>query len=381
MINSMRGCVACDDLWPWPISSRSFGLDLENRVRFVASTVLDGFFSYLAQMITINRGCVACYVFFRIRKFEFLANFWNFSALTLKKKSSVLNWFFPYLAQMITSKRRCVAYNDLWPWPISSRSFGLGLENRVRSVASTVLDGFFPYLIQMITSMRRCVACDDLWPWPISSRSFDLDFENRVHSVASTVLDGFFWYLAQMIAVIRGCVKCCVFFRICKFEFLANFWNFLALTLKKKSTVLDRFFPCLAQMITSMRGCVAYNEFWPWPISSRSFGLGLENHVRSVASTVRDGFFLYLIQTRQIRTSVLRIPPAVTSQAKMKNWLHECQKWVSHMIGQYAHIQWGRTLIFNPMQDHDPSDISTKNFLNPLKRMRVIIRTSTDGVG
>ena len=44
MINSMRGCVACDDPWPWPISSRSFGLDLENRVRSVASTVLDGFF-------------------------------------------------------------------------------------------------------------------------------------------------------------------------------------------------------------------------------------------------------------------------------------------------------------------------------------------------
>ena len=33
------------------------------------------------------------------------------------------------------------------------------------------------------------------------------------------------------------------------------------------------------------------------------------------------------------------------------------------------------------MQDHDPSDIFTKNFLNPLKRMRFIIRTSTDGVG
>ena len=44
------------------------------------------------------------------------------------------------------------------------------------------------------------------------------------------------------------------------------------------------------------------------------------------------------ITTRQIRTPVLRIPPAVTSQAKMKNWLHECQKWVSHMIGHYAHI-------------------------------------------
>ena len=75
MINSMRGCVACDDLWPWPISSSSFGLDLENRVRSVASTVLDGFCFYLAQMITINRGCVGCYTFFRIRKFEFLAIF------------------------------------------------------------------------------------------------------------------------------------------------------------------------------------------------------------------------------------------------------------------------------------------------------------------
>ena len=207
MINSMRGCVACDDLWPWPISSRSFGLDLENRVRFVASTVLDQFFLYLAQMITIIRGCVACYLFFRIWKFEFLANIWNFSALTLKKKSTVLDGFFPYLAQIITSMRGCVAYNDPWPWPISSRSFGLGLENRVRSVASTVLDGFFPYLVQMISSMRRCFACDNLWPWPISSRSFDLDFANRVRSVMFSVLDRLFPYLPQIITTIRGCVE------------------------------------------------------------------------------------------------------------------------------------------------------------------------------
>ena len=64
MINSMRGCVACDDLWSWPISSRSFGLDLENRVRSVASTVMGGFVLFLAQMIAIIRECVACYVFF-----------------------------------------------------------------------------------------------------------------------------------------------------------------------------------------------------------------------------------------------------------------------------------------------------------------------------
>ena len=156
MINSMRGCVACDD--PWPISSRSFGLDLENRVRSVASTVLNGLFLYLTQMITIFRGCVASYDFFRIWKFEFLANFWNFSALTFEKKSTVLDGFFPYLAQMITSMRGCVAYNDLWPWPISSRSFDLDFENRVHSVMFSVLDRLFPYLPQIITTIRGCVA-------------------------------------------------------------------------------------------------------------------------------------------------------------------------------------------------------------------------------
>ena len=84
MINSMRGCVACDDPWPWPISSRSFGLDLENHVRSVASTVLDGFFLYLAQIITIIKGCVACFCF-KIWKFDFWQIFFKISALTLKK--------------------------------------------------------------------------------------------------------------------------------------------------------------------------------------------------------------------------------------------------------------------------------------------------------
>ena len=121
--------------------------------------------------------------------------FLKFFGLDLDKKSSVLDGFFPYVAQMITSVRGCVAYNDLWTWHISSRSFGLGLENCVCSVASTVLDGFFPYLVQMITSMRRYVACDDLRPWPISSRSFDLDFGNRVRSVTFSFLDRLFPYL------------------------------------------------------------------------------------------------------------------------------------------------------------------------------------------
>ena len=207
MINSIRGCVACDDPWPWPISSRSFGLDLENRVRSVASTVLDGFFLYVAQMITIIRGCVACYVFFQNLDIWIFGNFKKIFGLDLEK-NTVLDGFFSYLAQMVTSMRGCVAYNDLWPWPISSRSFGFGLENRVHSVASTVQEIFFPYLVQMINSMRGCVACDDPWPWPIFSRSFGLDLENRVRSVASTVLDGFFPYLVQMITSMKRCVAC-----------------------------------------------------------------------------------------------------------------------------------------------------------------------------
>ena len=139
---------------------------------------------------------------------EIFGNFLNYFGLNLEKKTTVLGGFFPYLAQIITSMRGCAAYNDLWSWPISSRSFGLGLEISVRSVASTVLDGFFPYLIQMITSMRRCVACDDLWPWPISSRSFDLYFENRVRSETFSVLDRLFPYLPQIIISIRGMVCC-----------------------------------------------------------------------------------------------------------------------------------------------------------------------------
>ena len=168
---------------------------------------MDSFYIWHTLLLSLGGG-VACYVFFQNLEIWIFSKFLKLFGLDLEKKSTVLDGFFPYLIQTITSMRGCVAYNDLWPWPISSRSFGLGLENCVRSVASTVLDGFFPYLIQMITSMRRCVACDDLWPWPISSRSFDLDFENRVRSVTFSVLDRLFPYLPQIITIIRGCVAC-----------------------------------------------------------------------------------------------------------------------------------------------------------------------------
>ena len=57
----MREFVACNDLWHWPVSSRLFSHEFavkllqygtSCRVRFTTCTVLDGFFPYLAQMIT-----------------------------------------------------------------------------------------------------------------------------------------------------------------------------------------------------------------------------------------------------------------------------------------------------------------------------------------
>ena len=104
----------------------------------------------------------------------------------------------------------------------------------VCSVASAIQDGFFPYLVQMINSMRGCVACDDLWPLPISSRSFGLDLENRIRSVASTVLDGFFLYLAQMIPIIRGCVACYFFFQNLEIWIFGKVLKFFGLDLEKK---------------------------------------------------------------------------------------------------------------------------------------------------
>ena len=232
--------------------------------------------------------------FFQNLKIWIFGKFFKFFDLDLEKKSTILDGFFPYLAQMITSMRGCVAYNDLWPWPISSRSFGLVLENLVRSVASTVLDGFFPYLVQMITSMRRCVACDDIWPWPISSRSFDLDFENRVRSAMFSVLDRLFPYLAQIIISIKGCVTCNDLWPwpICSRSFGLDFENRVR---SVASTVLDGFFPYLVQMITSMRRCVACDDLWPWPISSRSFYLDFENRVWGGGYPRRWHRLIYLV--------------------------------------------------------------------------------------
>ena len=137
----------------------------------------------------------------------------------------------------------------------------LGLGNRVHSVPSTVHDGFFPNLVQMITSMRRCVACDDLWPWPISSRSFNLDFKNHVGSVTLSVLDQLFPYLPQIITTITGCVTCYFYNKILIFQFFANFSAF---TLKKNLQFCLHSFH-IGHKSSLASESVAYNDLYlPW---------------------------------------------------------------------------------------------------------------------
>ena len=148
----MRGCVAYSNLWPWPISSRSFSHD------------------FAIKLLKYGTSCHVC-----------------------STTCTVPDVFFPYLAQMIISIRGCVTCSDLWPWPLYSRSFShdfpikllkYGTYSHVRSAACTVLDGFFRFLAQMITSMRRSVAFNDLWPSPTSSRLFHCEiayFMDDIH--------------------------------------------------------------------------------------------------------------------------------------------------------------------------------------------------------
>ena len=116
-----------------------------------------------------------------------------------------------YKAQMIFSKTGFLALNDLWSWPISSRSFSHDFAIKplkyipsccVHSTARTVLDNFHIWH-KWSPTCARCVACNDLWPWPISSRPFNHDFAIKlltygtsscVCCTAHAVLDGFFPY-------------------------------------------------------------------------------------------------------------------------------------------------------------------------------------------
>ena len=101
----------------------------------------------------------------------------------------------------------------------SVRPSACPLTFRARPVASTVQDGFFPYLAQMSNSMRGWVACDDPWPWPISSRSFGLDLERNVYS------SGWILFILSTNDHNHSRVACYVFFRIYKIWFFGKFFG------------------------------------------------------------------------------------------------------------------------------------------------------------
>ena len=82
MITNIKGCVARNDFWRWPISFRSFSHD------------------FTIKLLKYATYCCVC-----------------------STVCTVLDGFLTYFVQMITSMGGCVASNDLSPWPISSRSF------------------------------------------------------------------------------------------------------------------------------------------------------------------------------------------------------------------------------------------------------------------
>ena len=138
------------------------------RVRPVASTVQDGFFPYLVQMINSMRGCMwwpltLIYIFKVIQP-------WLRKSCPLCSVYSSGWILFMFGTNDHHHQRVCRMLGffqnlEIWIFGKFLKFFGLDLEKK-----STVLDGFFPYLAQMITSMRGCVAYNDLWSWPISSK-------------------------------------------------------------------------------------------------------------------------------------------------------------------------------------------------------------------
>ena len=93
---------------------------------------------------------------------------------------TVLNGFFPYWTQLITIMRGCVLHNDLWPWHISFRSFShdfaikllrYGTSYHVCSTACTLLD-YFPIW------HKWPLACDGVF----RAMTFDLDLYLQDHS-------------------------------------------------------------------------------------------------------------------------------------------------------------------------------------------------------
>ena len=100
--------------------------------------------------------------------------------------STIMVGFFPLFAQMITIRRGCVAYNDFWPSPISSRSFGQNFV-KILHILLCLLCSIYNYgwILTIVCwndhHKERMCWCNDIEPCSISLRSFGLNFVKILH--------------------------------------------------------------------------------------------------------------------------------------------------------------------------------------------------------
>ena len=117
-----------------------------------------------------KRMCCVLRFFQNLEKWIF-GKILKFFGLDLDKKSIVRDGFFPCLAQMITGMRGCVAYNDLWPWPIPSRSTMGHLFYATSSfVHYFVATGEFKLELQSgnAQSGSNSTIFGAVWPWNVT---------------------------------------------------------------------------------------------------------------------------------------------------------------------------------------------------------------------
>ena len=152
---------------------------VSHHVYSVVAAVVDGFFPYWTQVITSMGGCVMhndlCPWPMPSRSFS--QNFairlpkYDASCCVSSTTYTVLDGLFSYLAQMITSMRGCFMDNDISPWPLCLRSFSNGFAVKlikygtyhcVCSTAHTVLDGFITIFSIGILDSRRCSKIGDI---------------------------------------------------------------------------------------------------------------------------------------------------------------------------------------------------------------------------
>ena len=105
MITSMRGCVVCNDLWTWPLSSRSFSHE------------------FVIKLIKYGTSC-----FVRLQHIQFWMNAFHI----LHKWSLVWSG---------------VTHHDLWSWPISPSCLA----------AHCLFYGSYSHVVQIQPIRGQCV--------------------------------------------------------------------------------------------------------------------------------------------------------------------------------------------------------------------------------